>query len=156
MPCITLQILSREHSYKFSWILTQTEVISIRSLRMRIISANISLVPIYVLPFRENIPYIVASFLLVRYHLLPVDSVYIFWCVHRASQKQEFRSQRDTDGYQTTRSGKIFRCGHWPTSSPRPYVSHEENETGKTYGRGDEVGHWRRYYNYALWNSFRF
>ena len=31
--------LSNECSYKFSWILTATEVISIRILRMRIISA---------------------------------------------------------------------------------------------------------------------
>ena len=31
--------LSNERSYKFSWILTLTEVISIRILRMRLISA---------------------------------------------------------------------------------------------------------------------
>ena len=36
---IALQKLSNERSYKFSWILTLTEVISIRILRMRIISA---------------------------------------------------------------------------------------------------------------------
>ena len=32
------QKLSNERSYKFSWIFTQTEVISIRILRMRLIS----------------------------------------------------------------------------------------------------------------------
>ena len=31
--------MSNERSYKFSWILTLTEVISIRILRMRLISA---------------------------------------------------------------------------------------------------------------------
>ena len=36
---IALQELCNEHSYKFSWILTQTEVISIRIFRMRLISA---------------------------------------------------------------------------------------------------------------------
>ena len=36
---IALQKLSNERSYKFSLILTLTEVISIRILRMRIISA---------------------------------------------------------------------------------------------------------------------
>ena len=36
---ILLQKLSNEHCYKFSWILTLTEVISIRILRMRIISS---------------------------------------------------------------------------------------------------------------------
>ena len=36
---IALHKLSNERSYKFSWILTLTEVISIRILRMRIISA---------------------------------------------------------------------------------------------------------------------
>ena len=36
---IALQKLSNERSYKFSWILTLTEVISIWILRMRIISA---------------------------------------------------------------------------------------------------------------------
>ena len=35
---IALQTLSNERSYKFSWILTLTEVICIRILRMRIIS----------------------------------------------------------------------------------------------------------------------
>ena len=39
---IALQKLSNERSYKFSWILTLTEVISIRILRMRIISAVIN------------------------------------------------------------------------------------------------------------------
>ena len=39
---IVLQKLSNERSYKFSWILPQTEVISIRILRMRIISAIIN------------------------------------------------------------------------------------------------------------------
>ena len=34
---ISLQKLSNERSYKFSWILTLTELISIRILRMRII-----------------------------------------------------------------------------------------------------------------------
>ena len=36
---IALQKLSKERSYKFSWILTLTEVISIRILHMRIITA---------------------------------------------------------------------------------------------------------------------
>ena len=36
---IALQKLSNERSYKFSWILTLTEVISIRTLRMHWISA---------------------------------------------------------------------------------------------------------------------
>ena len=36
---IALQKLSNERSYKFRWILTLTEVISIRILRMRLISA---------------------------------------------------------------------------------------------------------------------
>ena len=36
---IAIQKLSNERSYKFSWISTLTEVISIRILRMRIISA---------------------------------------------------------------------------------------------------------------------
>ena len=36
---VPLQKLSNERSYKFSWILTLTEVISIRILRMRLISA---------------------------------------------------------------------------------------------------------------------
>ena len=36
---IALQKLSNELSYKFSWILTVTEVISIRILRMRLIYA---------------------------------------------------------------------------------------------------------------------
>ena len=36
---IALLKLSNERSYKFSWILTLTEVISIRILRMRLISA---------------------------------------------------------------------------------------------------------------------
>ena len=36
---ISLQKLSNERSYKFSWILTLTEVISIRILRIRLISA---------------------------------------------------------------------------------------------------------------------
>ena len=67
---------------------------------MRIISAIINLVPIYVLTFRENIPYIVAYFLLVRFYLLHVQSVGILliFCdsVNRASQKQEFR-QRDSE-----------------------------------------------------------
>ena len=36
---IALQKLSNECSYKFSWILTLTEVISIRILHMRLISA---------------------------------------------------------------------------------------------------------------------
>ena len=36
---ISIQKLSNERSYKFSWISTLTEVISIRILRMRIISA---------------------------------------------------------------------------------------------------------------------
>ena len=36
---IALQKLSNERSYKSSWILTLTEVISIRILRMRLISA---------------------------------------------------------------------------------------------------------------------
>ena len=36
---IPLQKLSNERYYKFSWIWSQTEVISIRILRMRLISA---------------------------------------------------------------------------------------------------------------------
>ena len=36
---IALQKLSNGRSYKFSWIVTLTEVISIRVLRIRIISA---------------------------------------------------------------------------------------------------------------------
>ena len=36
---LVLQKLSNERSYKFGWILTLTEVISILILRMRIISA---------------------------------------------------------------------------------------------------------------------
>ena len=36
---IALQKLSNERSYKFSWILSQTEVISIIILHMRLISA---------------------------------------------------------------------------------------------------------------------
>ena len=39
---IALQKLSHERSYKFSWILTLTEVISIRILRMRLFSAIIN------------------------------------------------------------------------------------------------------------------
>ena len=39
---IALQKLSNERSYKFSWILTLTEVISIRILRMRLISAIVN------------------------------------------------------------------------------------------------------------------
>ena len=38
-----LQKLSDERSYKFSWILTLTEVISIRILRMRFISTIVNL-----------------------------------------------------------------------------------------------------------------
>ena len=78
---------------------------------MRIISAIINLVPIYILTFRENIPYIVACFLLVRFHLLHVYivGILLIFCdsVNRASQKQEFRSQpasqRDENVNQTTR-----------------------------------------------------
>ena len=46
---IALQKLSNERSYKFCWILTLTEVISIRILRMRKISAiyEFLLVPYY-------------------------------------------------------------------------------------------------------------
>ena len=40
---IALQKLSNERSYKFSWILTLTELISIRILRMRIISTIMNL-----------------------------------------------------------------------------------------------------------------
>ena len=36
---IALQKLPNERSYKFSWILTLTEVLSIRILRVRLISA---------------------------------------------------------------------------------------------------------------------
>ena len=61
----------------------KTEVISIRRLRMRIISSIINLVPMYVLTFQGNIPYIVACFLLVRFYLLHVhiswDYVDILW-----------------------------------------------------------------------------
>ena len=71
---------------------------------MRIISAIINLVPIYILTFRENIPYIVACFLLVRFHLLHVYisilvGILLIFCysVNRASQKQEFRRQRASE-----------------------------------------------------------
>ena len=40
---IPLQKLSNERSYKFSWILTLTELISIRILRMRLISDILNL-----------------------------------------------------------------------------------------------------------------
>ena len=40
---IPLQKLSNERSYKFSWILTLTEEIYIRILRMRLISATMNL-----------------------------------------------------------------------------------------------------------------
>ena len=39
MWMIAIEKLSNERSYKFGWILTLTEVISIKIMRMRIISA---------------------------------------------------------------------------------------------------------------------
>ena len=65
---------------------------------MRIIPAIINLFAIYVLTFRGNIAYIVAYFLLVRFHLALCKSVglllILYDSVNRTSQKQEFRSQR--------------------------------------------------------------
>ena len=87
---------------------------------MRIISAIINLVPIYVLTFRENIPYIVACFLLARFHLLPVHIkvgiLLIFSDIHylRASQKQEFRSQRDRETKTDTKQLALARL-NYPT-----------------------------------------
>ena len=49
-----LQKLSNERSYKFSWILTQTEVISIRILRMRIISAILNFYWSHAIPLQKH------------------------------------------------------------------------------------------------------
>ena len=50
---IALQKLSDERSYKFSWILTLTEVISIRILRMRIISTIMKLYWSHAIPLQK-------------------------------------------------------------------------------------------------------
>ena len=50
---IALQKLSNEHSYKFSWILTLTEVIRIRILRMRIISAIMNFYLSHAIPVKN-------------------------------------------------------------------------------------------------------
>ena len=50
---IGLQTISNERSYKFSWILTLTEVISIRILRMRLISAIINFYWSYAIPLQK-------------------------------------------------------------------------------------------------------
>ena len=51
---IALQKLSNERSYKFSWILTLTEVISIsRILRMRIISTNMNFYWSHPIPLKK-------------------------------------------------------------------------------------------------------
>ena len=50
---IALQKLSNERSYKFSWILTLTEVISIRILRMRIISAIMNFYWSHAIPLQK-------------------------------------------------------------------------------------------------------
>ena len=51
---IALQKLSNERSYKFSWILTLTEVISIRILRMRIISAIMNIYWSHAIPLQKR------------------------------------------------------------------------------------------------------
>ena len=70
MPCIGAMLLP----YKFCPIniLINLVEFQLKQMLCALISAIINLVPIYVLTFRENIPYIVACFLLVRFHLLPV------------------------------------------------------------------------------------
>ena len=50
---IPIQKLSNERSYKFSRILTLTEVISIRILRMRIISAIMNFYWSYAIPIQK-------------------------------------------------------------------------------------------------------
>ena len=50
---IPLQKLSNERSYKFNWILTLTEVISIRILRMRIISAIMNFYWSHAIPLQK-------------------------------------------------------------------------------------------------------
>ena len=50
---IALQKLSNERSYKFSWILTLTEVISIRILRMRIVSAIMNIYWSHAIPLQK-------------------------------------------------------------------------------------------------------
>ena len=81
---------------------------------MRIISAIINLVPIYVLTFRENIPYIVTCFLLVRFHL-PIPTTTFWNCYSRfchsvngASQKQEFWQRASEPASQRDRETKTY------------------------------------------------
>ena len=50
---IPLQQLSNERSYQFSWILTLIEVISIRILRMRLISAIINFYWSHAIPLKK-------------------------------------------------------------------------------------------------------
>ena len=50
---IALQKLSNERSYKFSWILTLTEVISIRTLRMHLISAVMNFYESYAIALQK-------------------------------------------------------------------------------------------------------
>ena len=50
---MSLKILSNERSYKFSWILTLTEVISIRILRMRIIFAIMNFYCSHAIPLQK-------------------------------------------------------------------------------------------------------
>ena len=53
MHVTAFQKLSNEHSYKFIRILTLTEVLSIRILRMRIISAIVNFYWSHAIPFQK-------------------------------------------------------------------------------------------------------